>query len=126
MDKKLNKLKDKWYAKLEREGFNDIEQEDGRLKSWSMHFVQARYGNTAEFEAKQDYYRLAGQLLHEHKFESELEKLIWEKHCEGETVRGIVTMLKKLGTRKLGAKIYKRKVHETILRLSNLMVVRCR
>lgn len=113
-------LKRKWYAKLDKEGFKDIENEAGLLKKWSSYWLRSKH-TSATFDAKQEYYRLAGQFLHDYQFGSALDRIIWEMHSEGDSVRGIAVALKKRGF-----KVYKRLVHETLMRLSDIMADRCR
>jgi hypothetical protein len=102
-------LKSKWDAKLEKDGFVDIETSDGKLKGIShADFFKAHY-NQIDAQAKEEYYRQAGYFLYEHKFNTELERKIWELHVEGIGIREIVKVLKKRNY-----KVYKRKVHELL------------
>lgn len=93
--KEFTKLKNKWYSKLEKSGFKDIEQPDGYLKVWSTTFYRAAHVNRI---TKEQYYRLAGHFLHEFDFESELEKELWEMHSLG------------VSTREISSKMAKRKI----------------
>lgn len=99
MNNKSNKFKDlqsKWYDKLKRGGFKDIEQEDGNIKTWSGHVY--RYCKTQDqIDIKTDYYRLAGQFLHEYKFQTPTEKFLWKNHSEGVSLRSIARLLAKKG-----------------------------
>ncbi len=72
-------LKTHWYAKLAAGGFDDIEAADGRLKRWSNTFAK----NASKFQNKEEYYRMAGRFLHDHKFKNATDKKIWELHSEG-------------------------------------------
>lgn len=72
-------------------------------------------------ENKEEYYRMAGHFLHDHKFENPTEKLIWSMHGDGVSIIDIVLYLR---SRKI--KTYKRKVHETIQKLADEMGGRCR
>lgn len=94
--KEFNKLEAKWYAKLKKEGFEDIEQNEDTLKLWSTHRF-SREHNTVLYEAKEEYYRLAGQFLHEHQFKNLFEKGMWEYHSGGSSIRDIVLILKQSG-----------------------------
>jgi len=97
--KKFQKLKDKWYRKLERTGFEDIEQDEKSLKVWeSQAFSDHRY-NRHTFAEKQEYYSLAGRFYHEHEFASEKLKQIWKYHSEG---LSITEIHKRLRTKKRG------------------------
>lgn len=109
-------LKKKWDKKLEKSGLENIEQDDGNLKLWSSHFFKARF-NATLFGAKEEYYRLAGQFLHEHVFEDHKTKLTWQLHSEGVSIRDIVIALKKRGF-----KAYKNAVHRVVQDLTERML----
>lgn len=111
----FKKLQAKWYEKLKKKGFQDIEQQDGNLKVWSSHLFKSSY-NEITTPAKEDYYRIAGQFLHEYKFENAAEKLIWRLHSDGHSIRHIVQTLKKKGL-----KAHKNGVHAKIQRLARKM-----
>ncbi len=90
--KKFLALQKKWYEKIAKDkSYKDIEQLDGNLKVWSSLFV-GQY-NATLFEAKEQYYRLAGQFLHSHTFKDENEKLTWKLHSDGVCVRQIAAEL---------------------------------
>jgi hypothetical protein len=116
----FKKLQAKWDKKLADDGFFDIEQRDGNLKVWASHLHKVHYNETL-YRAKEDYYRLAGQFLHDHKFDSRLERAVWELHSTGVGMREIVVMLKK---RRM--KIYKWKVQQIVKKLSEEMGRQCR
>lgn len=106
--KQFKELQKTWYDKLKNtkskqypEGFNDIEQDNGMLKTWeSSHYTKHKYnGLTLESwlvskQAQVEYYTLARQWTHEHKFKSKEEKKLWELHAEGMSYR---EMQKKTG-----------------------------
>lgn len=93
----LKQLIKEWDEKLKSEGFHDIEDRNtGLLKSWSGEVVwdpgeyetppektDGRYSTLVWKESQAEYYRLAGILVHEGIFKSELYKHIWELHAEG-------------------------------------------
>ncbi len=87
-------LKATWYAKLEKSGFEDAERDEYTLRFSSSKF------NTDEtarnYYAKLEYYTMAGKFLHDHKFVSNLEKVIWEYHVNGISARNIAKLLKKV------------------------------
>lgn len=113
----FKKLQKEWYAKAKESGFDDIEQEDGNLKVWSHQFFKVRHNQTL-FEAKQEYYRLAGQFLHSHKFADDVEKKIWEYHATDATsIRDIVKELANIGV-----KTNKNKVNAILRNLSEQML----
>lgn len=102
----LQKLIKDWDRKLKESGFNDIEERDtDRLKSWAGNVAlnneicdrsrktdyKHKYGYTSLTwkESQEEYYRIAGQCLHEAEFKSEKHKIIWQLHCEGLTNKEI-------------------------------------
>lgn len=107
---------EKWETKLEKSGLENIEQPDGNLKLWSGHFFRSRF-NATVFDAKEEYYRIAGQFLHDYPFEDKLEKEIWKLHAEGISLRKIVLVLKKRNF-----KIYKTSASKVVSRFSEMMM----
>lgn len=88
-------LQQQWYKKLEEDGFKDIEQEDGRLRSWASWF-QTHY--TAEgYALKENYYYLATNFLGEYTFPSDFYRRIWGLHCEGYSTRRITNWFRARG-----------------------------
>jgi len=116
----FNALKKKWYQKLRDEGFKDIETEKhGLLKTFDSTVFSSRYDPTT-FESKETYYRLCGIFLHHHKFETRLDKAIWELHTNGKSFRESANILKKRFHRQ---KINKDKINGIVDRLVSLMRV---
>ncbi len=121
MDPKLKELQDLWYKKLKDDGFKDIETSEYFLK-WpvegqiqqNLHENRSRYN-----EAKQDYYRLVGYFLHDYDFKVDKEKLIWEMHAEGLSLRKISMELKKKNIF-----IAYTQIKEMIHKLRKLMIVK--
>ncbi len=118
--KEFLKLQKTWEKKLSDSGLENIEQADGNLKIWTSSFFRSRYNPTL-WKAKEDYYRLAGQFLNDHKFESTVEKLIWQLHSEAVSIRNIYLELKRLKK-----KIAKDKIHNIIRKLADEMTSKCR
>lgn len=117
-----DKLKAKWEKKLASSGFEDIEQPDGNLKVWhGARFYALSDEIKINGPQKEEYYRLAGQFLWEYKFPDKKTRRIWELHCEGVGIVKIVEIVKK----ELGF-TYRRKVHETLQKLSKEMLEKCR
>ena len=85
----FKKLKDKWYKKLEQNGFEDIElSHRDSLIRW--HHADFQYFYSPEsFRQKEYYFYLANQFLNQYQFESEVEKKIWQLHSEGMGCREI-------------------------------------
>jgi len=125
--KEYQRLKKIWYAKLAATGFEDIEPNENTLKKWSYSFN--RHYDTADLiQAKADYYYEAGHFLNSHKFETEVERVIWEYHTNGLSIRNIIKILKKAKIRKKykyprkGSRNYDRNsVWEVLDRLRNIM-----
>lgn len=95
MPKKVDfkKLQEKWYKKLEKSGFHDIESDEDNLKVWSSIFAAK---HTKEvLQAKISYYQMASSFLEEYKFSSNVDKIIWEYHTNGIGVRDIAATLNK-------------------------------
>ena len=94
--KKFKAINKKWHKILEKTGFKDIEEFDSPLellKNWDDVIFVKRYNN-GTFLDKQRHYELAGQLLHTYKFDTELERNIWDNHCQGIGERIISKKLK--------------------------------
>lgn len=111
---KFKKLQSKWYGKLKDKGFEDIEQDETRLKKWSETFFKKgnlNQSNISVVEAKYNYYSMCRQFLGEYKFKNKSERKMFEMHSEGLGVRVIAVELK----------TYRRKVHETVQRLVRIM-----
>lgn len=109
-------LKNKWYKKLEDKGFKDVEQDEDHLKQWHSSYFK-HPSHVISFEAKEEYYRLAGQFTYEHKFKNKTESFIWQQHSDGVTMPKIVDKF-----RKKGIKINLAKVHGIIHRLADEMI----
>lgn len=110
-------LIDKWYAKLEKSGFKDIEESEDRMEVWASTNFQRFRKRRTEFEGIQDYYVLAGRFLHDYKFESKKDRAIWELHAEGLGYREIAKQLKSRNFR-----VYRDLVNETVVRLRTEML----
>lgn len=88
------KLKEVWYKKLEKSGFEDIEKDEYNLKQHSSRFAEPVV--VRNWHAKSEYYSMAGQFLNNYKFASNLEKVIWEYHSNGISMRNIAKLLKRV------------------------------
>jgi hypothetical protein len=112
----FQKLQEEWAKKLEDSGFEDAETSGRRLKKWSSRF----YSNCPHpqiWANKFEYYRMAEFFLNENSFKDEREKLIWEMHVSGKSVRAIVEILKTVSTKAS----YRDTVSRTIIRLRKKM-----
>lgn len=109
--KQFKALKDKWYKKLEKSGFEDAEKDENSLKSWHSYIFVVEDDTTFQ-ESKKTYYSMAGKFFHDYVFKSKKDKAIWELHSEGISIRNINKTLKKRGF-----KIYQLYVQSTIKKL---------
>lgn len=106
-NKAFKSLQETWYKKA---GFKpelaeySVENTDGR-------YFYNQYGHQ-KFAAKQRYYELAGQFLHDYKFKNEEEKNVWRYHSNGKTIRQIAEILS----------VSKSPIHRTIKHLKEEMV----
>lgn len=111
------KQKSIWYKKLKDSGFKDIEYDENWMKS-CLPRPNATIRDPLVRETVQAYYSMAYYFLNEYKFETDLDKTIWEYHAEGISARNIVRLLKKVKTKQ---KIYRRFVQEKISKLETVM-----
>lgn len=111
-----SRLREIWYKKLKKSGFKDIEQDEDNLKVWTIGFFKKQPKEV--WEAKRAYYHMADSFLHDYKFETELEKIIWEYHANGLGCRAIATTLKKV---KIVKRTNRTAVWEIIKRLRTIM-----
>ncbi len=118
-NKLFKDLQAEWYKVLKDSGFKDIEQDEDNLKRWDSHHFKAQTTPTA-FQTKQDYYRLAGQFLHDYTFEEEWHTKAWEYHVEGLSTRDIVRTMKSQGYA-----LSRDKIFRLIKELSTIMVNGC-
>lgn len=87
----LKKLQSKWYRKLAKSGFKDIEDTNSpreMLKTWDSLYFLERYEPEA-FKEKQRYYELAVQFLETHMFETSKQKDVWSMWANGASIRAI-------------------------------------
>ncbi len=113
-------FKRKWNDTVERSGLQNIEQEDGNLKTWASSAAQkATVGRMEAARGREEYYRAAGHFLWDYNFERELDRRIWEAHASGISALDISKSLK---MRKKG----KDTILKTINRLAGIMGVKCR
>lgn len=82
--KQFKKLFQTWNRRLERSGFEDVEdfkQPEPLLRRWTntrmSHFTQD------EVEDLKVYFARAREVLLTHKFKNKQERRIWELHSEG-------------------------------------------
>lgn len=112
--KQFKALQNKWYRKLKKEGFEDVEDTNSPnefLKKWHTYDFKTKYqkGNA---ESITDYYRLASQFLHDYSFETGTEKKVWELHAGGHSIRKIEKLLR----------IDRNRVHKIIRTIKKAMI----
>lgn len=93
----LAELKDKWYKKLAKSGFEDIEDKDHNLKKFHKNFFSSVPKELRT--AKASYYQMAENFLGDYRFTDNIEKVIWDYHSNGISVREISMLLKKAKVR---------------------------
>lgn len=100
--KEYEELRDKWYAKLKKSGFEDQERDEDTLKVYSSDKFGARRQSRSSitqnggWQAKATYYSMAERYLSEYPFETRREQIIWEYHANAVSVRDIVNLLRKV------------------------------
>lgn len=92
--KTYEQFRDEWYKKLAKEGFTDIENDEDHLKFYTSRFAADFTQET--WAAKTAYYQMAENFLNDYKFETHLERAIWEYHTNALSYRDIAKILKKL------------------------------
>lgn len=95
-DRDFEELKAYWYQKLKDSGFKDAENSRGFLKDRHVDKF-AKDHTKQEYEEKENYFRYAGQLLHDYEFPNSFEKRVWELHCTGLSLREIAFQLRNRG-----------------------------
>lgn len=90
--KTYKQLQREWDRRLAKEGFVDAEQRDGNLKTWSSDYY-LNYPDETRREAYAGYFRLAGQFLYSYQFETTVDRLVWEYHSQGKSIREIPKLL---------------------------------
>lgn len=94
MKKPSKSLIDKWYNKLAKSGFEDIEERHSprqMLKTWHNTWFQAR-GTPDQFAAQALYYQRAVDMLNTFEFASKRDRTLWQFHSEGKSVREIAKL----------------------------------
>lgn len=106
----LQQLQQKWYRKLEEQGFKDIEDTQGRLKTWTGHALHDEFAeplpehhrkesSKIHKTSQQEYYRLVGQFLFDKEFPNKEYRKVWQLHAEGKSykeIAGIVGFTKRM------------------------------
>lgn len=90
-------LQTKWYKKLKDSGFKDCEKTEEYIKNPSADIAAKVSKNQVYYQAKEEYYRLAGYFLSDYKFTENKHKFIWQLNCEGKGLRQIAKAMKEQG-----------------------------
>ncbi len=95
-NKSYQEVRDTWYRKLEKSGFQDIETNEFNLKNDSNIFTKkkTKYHNGGG-DAKYEYFYMARQFLNDYKFKNKREEIIWAYWSEGMSVEDIAETLQK-------------------------------
>ena len=115
--KEFKALQDEWYKKAKDSGFQEIEYGDGSIRNCRPRTITNL--DPVLRQAKEEYYIMAYHFLHEHKFKSNLEQVIWEYHTEGISIRNIVKTLAKVDIH-----MKRDKVWRIVSKLEKLMKVK--
>ena len=86
----FKELEQRWYQKLEKSGFKDIEDTKNPyrpLKSW--HSFRRVPGAEITSNAKRDFFDLAWELIHTANFKKKHYRKIWVLFCDGLSERQI-------------------------------------
>jgi hypothetical protein len=89
--KEFKALQNKWYRKLNKAGFEDIESRNGMLKDY--HSKRFAGQDASTFTEKERYYQLASQLVHTYPFPDTTSKTMWRLHAKGESIEYISNAL---------------------------------
>lgn len=117
------KLKKIWYGKLKKSGFKDIEVNENLFNNAAAFSKINAHGQHSDTwrKSKEEYYRMAEYFLNHYKFETTLDKVIWEYHVAGLGSTAIAPILNKI-------KIYRivftySSVWSVINRLRRIMII---
>ena len=89
MDRKqYRKLQQKWYAKLKKSGFEDIEESEYKLKRYDSEWFN-KHVDSLRHHSTSQYYVRCHQFGQSYKFESKREEKIWMNYCNGYTLEQI-------------------------------------
>ncbi len=112
-------LKAKWDKKLADSGFEDIETANGDLKRHTAYGSRGLgYHGQIGWDAKVSYYTMAEHFLNDYRFDTNMDKVIWEYHANGISVREIAQLLQDL---KLVDTISRGTVHNILKKLTKSM-----
>src|ERR1700676_3488136 len=81
----FNDLSKEWNAKLKASGFNDLEEGENEYTKLpiSVNTRASRFKSRTETER---YFEIASDYLRNGKFNTPNERMIWELHCQGDSL----------------------------------------
>lgn len=88
----FDKLRYEWYTKIKEDGFNDIEPFLNYNNNIYDSRISSKHRRTKLTEAM-DYSRMASFFLHDYRFESDFDYLVWQMHTLGSSYRAIAKNL---------------------------------
>jgi len=94
--KQFRALQKQWYQRLKAEGFKDLEYA-GSFTYPGQYAGKLAFtydDDPVSWESREEYYRVAGRYLHEHKFRNEKEREIFALHVEGNDKPDILKKLR--------------------------------
>lgn len=112
-------LRAEWYKKLKDDGFKDTESIEDIDQDRIQALRRESYSRDMDpviRQATEDYYQIAAVFLSSYTFETELDKIVWEYHTNGLSVRSISETLGKAKIKRA-----KTQVWEIIKRLEHKM-----
>ena len=100
-------LKRQWDEILKETGFEDIEDELGRLRQYSRG-IYSRYGasNLVQLQAREQFWRRLTQCVAQAHFDDKLERYVMERYAEGKKQIEIQERLEAIGHPKHRTTIY--------------------
>ena len=93
--RRLTDSKTNGIDRLKKDGFEDIEKNEHELKTYSNVLTKSENNRriAGPINGKEAYYKLATWFVNDYKFKSNLEKVIWEYHSNGLSIRNISRVL---------------------------------
>lgn len=99
----FRKLQNKWYDKLQKSGFSDLEWLDknsGKGQNSPFLTVSIEYLRKIHNLETETYFRLSRAFLHDYDFKTLHFYHLWKLHSEGLTYRQIIPKLNKIMKKK--------------------------
>lgn len=85
------KIQKRWYSKLKNNGFEDIE--NGKDRRIVRREIIKMDESSPNAWSGQNYTELCAAILRDYRFKRPIDRIIFEKHSEGKSVREIETYL---------------------------------